>query len=164
MSLVSAAVTSKSGIVRALRSLRVNPSPPPRSAPWASLPKEACRFGSVPCVLSCLASCLRQVVPQSTKPAAEQVVRLFGRVRSLKKIVTAMSMAMLPVCNVFLILFLLISLGGVPPGGSVPWACRVAFRVVARFVCFRVAELCPAMLMGAPAICGREHLRKRQGE
>ena len=112
MSLVSAAVTSKSGIVRALRSLRVNPSPPPRAAPWASLPKEACRFGSVPCVLSCLASCLRQVVPQSTKPAAEQVVRLFGRVRSLKKIVTAMSMAMLPVCNVFLILFLLISLGG----------------------------------------------------
>ena len=52
----------------------------------------------------------------------------------------------------------------VPPGGSAPWACRVAFRVVARFVCFRVAELCPAMLMGAPAICGREHLRKRQGE
>lgn len=40
-----------------------------------------------------------------------QVIRLFGRVRSLKKIVTAMTMAMLPVLNVFLILFLLISMG-----------------------------------------------------
>ena len=55
-------------------------------------------------------SCLLEV-PQNTKPAAEQVVRLFGRVQSFRKIVTAMTMALLPVVNVFLILFLLLSMG-----------------------------------------------------
>ena len=37
--------------------------------------------------------------------------RLFGRVKSLRKIVSALTMSLLPVLNVFLILFLLISIG-----------------------------------------------------
>ena len=42
---------------------------------------------------------------------ALRVVRLFGKVRSLRKIISALSKAILPVLNVFLILFLLLSIG-----------------------------------------------------
>ena len=42
---------------------------------------------------------------------ALRVVRLFGKVRSLRKIISALSKAVLPVFNVFLILFLLLSMG-----------------------------------------------------
>ena len=42
---------------------------------------------------------------------ALRVIRIFGRVKSLKKIVSALTMSLLPVLNVFLILFLLISIG-----------------------------------------------------
>ena len=45
---------------------------------------------------------------------ALRVIRIFGRVKSLKKIVAALSAAVLPVLNVFLILFLLISIGENP--------------------------------------------------
>jgi hypothetical protein len=42
---------------------------------------------------------------------ALRVIRIFGRVKSLRKIITALTMSLLPVLNVFLILFLLISIG-----------------------------------------------------
>ena len=54
---------------------------------------------------------------------ALRVIRLFGRVKSLKKIISALTMAMLPVLNVFLILFLLISIGVVPSHRPPPTWC-----------------------------------------
>ncbi len=51
---------------------------------------------------------------------ALRVIRLFGRIQSFKKIITALTMAMLPVFNVLLILFLLISLGGSPSFALTP--------------------------------------------
>ena len=41
---------------------------------------------------------------------AFRIVRLFRRVPSLRKIITALSMALLPVINVFCILFLLMGI------------------------------------------------------
>ena len=41
---------------------------------------------------------------------ALRVIRLFGRVKSLKKIISALSLALAPVMNVFLILFLLMGI------------------------------------------------------
>ena len=41
---------------------------------------------------------------------ALRVIRLFGRVKSLKKIISALSLALAPVLNVFLILFLLMGI------------------------------------------------------
>jgi hypothetical protein len=48
---------------------------------------------------------------------ALRVIRLFGRVKSLKKIISALSLALAPVLNVFLILFLLMGIceGPFPP-------------------------------------------------
>ena len=46
---------------------------------------------------------------------ALRVIRIFGRVKSLRKIITALTLSLLPVLNVFLILFLLISIGAHPP-------------------------------------------------
>ena len=40
-----------------------------------------------------------------------RVIRLFGRFHALRKIITAITLAIIPVLNVFLILFLLISIG-----------------------------------------------------
>ena len=40
---------------------------------------------------------------------------LFGRVKSLRKIITALTTSLYPVLNVFLILFLLLSIGEPPP-------------------------------------------------
>ena len=45
---------------------------------------------------------------------ALRVIRLFGRVKSLKKIISALTMALLPVLNVFLILFLLMGICELP--------------------------------------------------
>ena len=42
---------------------------------------------------------------------ALRVIRLFGRFHSLRKIISALSLAIVPVVNVFVILFLLISIG-----------------------------------------------------
>ena len=42
---------------------------------------------------------------------ALRVIRLFGRFHSLRKIISAISLAIVPVLNVFVILFLLISIG-----------------------------------------------------
>mmetsp|Transcript_37891 Transcript_37891/g.100841 ORF Transcript_37891/g.100841 Transcript_37891/m.100841 type:complete len:203 (+) Transcript_37891:523-1131(+) len=44
---------------------------------------------------------------------ALRVIRLFGRVKSLKKIIQALSSSIVPVLNVFLILFLLMSIAAV---------------------------------------------------
>ena len=41
---------------------------------------------------------------------ALRVIRLFGRVKSLRKIISALSLALMPVLNVFLILFLLMGI------------------------------------------------------
>jgi hypothetical protein len=45
---------------------------------------------------------------------ALRVIRLFGRVKSLRKIISALTMAILPVFNVFLILFLLMGICELP--------------------------------------------------
>ena len=42
---------------------------------------------------------------------ALRVIRLFGRFHSLRKIISAITLAIVPVLNVFVILFLLISIG-----------------------------------------------------
>ena len=42
---------------------------------------------------------------------ALRVIRLFGRVASLRRIVSALTYAILPVCNIFLIYFLLLGIG-----------------------------------------------------
>ena len=57
---------------------------------------------------------------------ALRVIRIFGRVKSLRKIITALTMSLLPVLNVFLILFLLISIGAPlpPPSSQLPCAHR----------------------------------------
>ena len=45
---------------------------------------------------------------------ALRVIRLFGRVSTLRRIVSALTCAILPVCNVFLIYFLLLGIGSLP--------------------------------------------------
>ena len=45
---------------------------------------------------------------------ALRVIRLFGRVSTLRRIVSALTYAILPVCNVFLIYFLLLGIGSLP--------------------------------------------------
>ena len=45
---------------------------------------------------------------------AFRILRLFGKVRSLRKIVSALTKSIVPVSNVFLIMFLLISFGRHP--------------------------------------------------
>ena len=42
---------------------------------------------------------------------ALRVLRLFGRLKSLRKILTALALAIVPVCQVFLILFILLCVG-----------------------------------------------------
>jgi hypothetical protein len=54
---------------------------------------------------------------------ALRVIRIFGRVQSLRKIITALTMSLLPVLNVFLILFLLISIGEPPHPTPPPHHC-----------------------------------------
>ena len=42
---------------------------------------------------------------------ALRVLRLFGRLKSLRKILSALALAIVPVCQVFLILFILLCIG-----------------------------------------------------
>ena len=42
---------------------------------------------------------------------ALRVLRLFGRLKSLRKILSALALALVPVCQVFLILFILLCIG-----------------------------------------------------
>jgi hypothetical protein len=58
---------------------------------------------------------------------ALRVIRLFGRVASLKKIISALTMALLPVLNVFLILFLLMGICELPHR-STPEPCSQHYQ------------------------------------
>ena len=59
---------------------------------------------------------------------ALRVIRLFGRVKSLKKIISALTMALLPVMNVFLILFLLMGICEFSASSlqTIVWGCWIS--------------------------------------
>mmetsp|Transcript_67340 Transcript_67340/g.179747 ORF Transcript_67340/g.179747 Transcript_67340/m.179747 type:complete len:641 (-) Transcript_67340:424-2346(-) len=74
--------------------------------PWNMLDFVVVSFSLISLALSRSSSVVRIL-------RALRVIRIFGRVKSLRKIITAITMALIPVANVWLILFLLISIGAV---------------------------------------------------
>ena len=89
---------------------------------------------------------------------------LFGRVKSLRKIITALTTSLYPVLNVFLILFLLLSIGEPPPssfsaataagppsvdGGCVPRGARVVRRP------YGVGTRAPSCVRACEVLVGR---------
>ena len=56
---------------------------------------------------------------------ALRVLRLFGRLKSLRKILSALALAIVPVCQVFLILFILLCVGAPSAAAHMQWRARI---------------------------------------